>query len=127
MSLDSTSHGQIDEHISHLMQCKPLTEQEVLSISFFPLISPVFRWKNSIFCLHCSESVLDLIFDRLNYPIRCKSTRFLILDEDGSVFILPFRVLFVFRCDLNVSICRFVISVEIRFGDVIWLVEFHQI
>lgn len=43
-SVPSNSHGNLDEEIAQLMQCKPLSEQEVLgffSCFFFPLF-----WKN---------------------------------------------------------------------------------
>lgn len=40
------SHGHLDEQISHLMQCKPLSEQEVLPYSH-PILLFVFEMLDS--------------------------------------------------------------------------------
>jgi len=43
LNMDSNSHGNLDEQISQLMQCKPLSEQEV------NLISPILSFFSTFF------------------------------------------------------------------------------
>lgn len=55
-SLSSNSHGNLDEQISQLMQCKPLNEQEVptfcLSFFYFFFLLLGISWNLEIVCLY---------------------------------------------------------------------------
>ena len=52
-SVPSNTHGGLDEQISQLMQCKPLSEQEVLLLLHLIIHYPDFFWKffGSFVCL----------------------------------------------------------------------------
>ncbi|RRT46031.1 hypothetical protein B296_00021279 [Ensete ventricosum] len=77
----SVTHGNLDEQIAQLMQCKPLAEQEVLSYLFFsflfysftPLIPSLFG-RDDIFCRFLVESCVRML---------CEKAKEVLMDESN--------------------------------------------
>ncbi|OWM69265.1 hypothetical protein CDL15_Pgr025452 [Punica granatum] len=105
-SISSSSHGNVDEQISQLMQCKPLSEQEVPSKSLYP-----FRFLD---LSEGSASICGIFIDLFPVRVLCEKAKEILMVESNvqwlDLILLSKVVLIMVRFGVKLRFTTFVAS-----------------